>query len=270
MVLDRHKRRLKGEDFFSTYSFRIINGDGEELWVQLNTILITWENRPATLNFLRDITEQKNLEIQLQRAQKMEAIGTLAGGVAHDLNNILSGLVGYPELLLMDLPEESPLRKPIVTIQRSGEKAAAIVQDLLTLARRGISISEVVNLNTIISEQLKSPEFKKLISFNPKAQIETHLEKDLLNIKGSTVHLSKTIMNLFSNAVEAMIDGGKLLISTENLYIDRPIRGYDHIEEGDYVTITISDTGIGISEEDMEKMFEPFTPRRLWEGAVLD
>ena len=85
------------------------------------------------------------MQAQLQRAQKMEAIGTLAGGVAHDLNNILSGIVSYPELLLMDLKDDSPLRQPILTIQKSGEKAAAIVQDLLTLARRGVEATEVVN-----------------------------------------------------------------------------------------------------------------------------
>jgi two-component system cell cycle sensor histidine kinase/response regulator CckA len=100
------------------------------------------------------------LENQLQKAQKMEAIGTLAGGVAHDLNNILSGLVSYPDLIMMDLPEDSPLREPILTIKKSGERAAIIVQDLLTLARRGVAISEVVNLNAIISDQLQSPEFR--------------------------------------------------------------------------------------------------------------
>ena len=107
--------------------------------------------------------DKKELQAQLQRAQKMEAIGTLAGGVAHDLNNILSGIVSYPELLLMDLPPDSPLTKPILTIQKSGEKAAAIVQDLLTLARRGVAATEVVNLNSIIMEYLLSPEHAKLV-----------------------------------------------------------------------------------------------------------
>ena len=109
----------------------------------------------------------------------------------------------------------------------------------------------------------KSPEFEKLKSFNPDIQVETHLEKDLLNIKGSTVHLFKTVMNLLSNATEAMPEGGKVSISTENRYIDRPIRGYDHVEEGDYVTVKVSDTGIGISKEDMEKIFEPFYTKKV-------
>ena len=262
MVLDRYKKRLAGEKLPNTYSFRILKITGEALDVQLNTVLITWEGRPATLNFLRDITQQKELEARLQRAQKMEAIGTLAGGVAHDLNNILGGLVSYPELLLLQLPEDSPLIKSILTIQKSGEKAASVVQDLLTLARRGVIVSEVVNLNEVISEYLKSPEHENLQLNNPGVHIETHFEKDILNILGSSIHLSKTVMNLITNAVEAMPEGGNLTVSTENRYIDRPIRGFDNVKEGDYVILTISDTGTGISPDDMEKIFEPFYTKK--------
>jgi PAS domain S-box-containing protein len=217
-----------------------------------------------------DITERKQIEeekdklqTQLQQAQRMEAIGTLAGGVAHDLNNILSGIVSYPELLLMDLPEDSPLRKPILTMQDSGKRAAAIVQDLLTLARRGVVIKEVVNLNDIINEYLKSPEHEKLKLYYSEVEIETNIESDLLNISGSSVHLSKTIMNLVSNAAEAIPDGGKIFISAENRYIDRPISGYDSIKEGDYITLVISDTGIGILPQDMERIFEPFHTKKI-------
>lgn len=163
----------------------------------------------------------------------------------------------------MDLPKDSPLRKPILTIQKSGEKAAVIVQDLLTLARRGVSITDVLNLNHIISEQLKSPEFEKLISFYPDVKAKTDLEKDLLNIKGSAAHLSKSVMNILSNAAEAMPGGGTVLISTENLYLDRPIKGYNHVESGEYVTVTFSDTGMGIPEEDAKRIFEPFYTKKV-------
>ena len=218
---------------------------------------------------ISDVTElhkahnnKERLEAQLHRAQKMEAIGTLAGGVAHDLNNILGGLVSYPELLLVQIPEDSPLRKPMLTIQKSGEKAAAVVQDLLTLARRGVVVTEVVNPNHTISEYLGSPEHEKLQSYHPGVHIERHLEKDVLNILGSPTHLSKTIMNLVSNAAEAMPNGGRLAISTENRYIDRPVSGYDNVKEGDYVVLTVSDTGTGISTEDMEMIFEPFYTKK--------
>ena len=262
-VITSHRKRLKGDKPPSNYSFRVINKMENEIWTQLNTTLITWEGRPATLNFLRDITEQKGLELQLQQAQKMEAIGTLAGGVAHDLNNILSGLVSYPELLLLDLPEDSSMRKPIETIQQSGQKAAAIVQDLLTLARRGVSVSEVVNLNEIISQYLSSPEHQKIISFHPKVKVDTHLETDLFNIIGSPVHLSKTIMNLVSNSAEAMPDGGSITISTDFRYIDKPLIGFETIQEGEYATLAVSDTGTGISSAEIDKIFEPFYTKKV-------
>jgi len=218
----------------------------------------------------RDISERKKaeeekekLQAQLERSQKMEAIGTLAGGVAHDLNNILAGLVSYPDLLLLEISKDSPLRNAILTIQRSGEKAATIVQDLLTLARRGIAATEVVNLNDIISGYLKSPEHERLLSFHAGVNVRTDLEGDLLNTLGSPAHLSKIVMNLVSNAAEAMPEGGEISISTENQYIDRPVTGYDHVEEGDYVILKVSDTGVGISKKDGERIFEPFYTKKV-------
>jgi two-component system, cell cycle sensor histidine kinase and response regulator CckA len=205
---------------------------------------------------------QKQLEDKLYRAEKMEAIGTLAGGVAHDLNNILSGIVSYPELLLWQLPQGSELKGPIETIWESGKRAAAIVQDLLTLARRGVTVTTIVNLNTIVMEYLKSPEHQKLLSFHPNVAVGISLDPDLMNIAGSSIHLSTTLMNLISNAAEAMPAGGKISITTENRYIDRPINGYDDVKEGDYVVLSVSDTGTGISPKDMGRIFEPFYTKK--------
>jgi len=207
--------------------------------------------------------EKKKLEAKLQLSQKMEAVGTLAGGVAHDLNNILSGIVSYPELLLLDIPQDSPFRKPILTIKKSGERAAAIVQDLLTMARRGVTVKEIVNLNQIVSEYMQSPEYEKLLTYHPNTHLETDLAADLLNIIGSPVHLAKTVMNLISNSTEATSNGGKVTICTRNKYIDKPIRGYDEVKEGDYVILRITDDGIGISQEDMGRIFEPFYTKKV-------
>jgi signal transduction histidine kinase/ActR/RegA family two-component response regulator len=206
--------------------------------------------------------EKKELEARLHRAEKMEAIGTLAGGVAHDLNNILSGIVSYPELLLFQLEEDSPLRKPIDTIRRSGEKAAAIVQDLLSLARRGISPREVVDLNTIVEEFLKSPEFHKMKSYHPDIDLASELDLTLGNISGSPVHLSKIIMNLVSNAFEAIEGCGKITVSTAYRHLDQPLRGFDTIEPGDYAVLRVSDSGIGISADDIGRVFEPFYTKK--------
>ncbi|MCP3891721.1 MAG: response regulator [Desulfobulbaceae bacterium] len=206
--------------------------------------------------------ENKRLQEQLKTSEKMEAIGRLAGSVAHDLNNVLSGVVSYPELLLMNLSADSPLRAKIEIIKNSGEKAAAIVQDLLTLARRNVMQPKVLELNTIIEKYLASPEHEKLGSFHQHVEVALQLDPSLLRIKGSSVHISKTIMNLVSNGMEAMLSGGTLHITTKNVYLDKPLKGYDEICKGDYVVLEIKDEGIGISEDDKAKIFEPFYTKK--------
>lgn len=247
------------------FELEIYRKDGSTILAEISaTSILDEDGKPlGILGVTRDITERTKLVIQLQRAQKMEALGTLAGGVAHDLNNILGAQVGYPDLLLMDLPEDSPLRDPILTIQQSGKKAAAIVQDLLTLARRGVVASEVVNVNTVINDYIKSPECEDLLGFHTGIKIKCDLEPNLLNIMGSSVHLATTMTNLFSNAAEAMSGGGSILISTQNKYMDLPVRGYENINEGDYVILTVRDSGAGISSGDLEKIFEPFYTKKI-------
>jgi CheY-like chemotaxis protein len=193
----------------------------------------------------------------------MEALGTLAGGVAHDLNNVLGVLVGYSELLLQNLPQENPLRKHAMQILKGGERAAAIIQDMLTLTRRGVLVSEIVDLNRIISDFLQTPEFEALKSHHPGVTFKTSLDAELLNIKGSPTHLGKTVMNLLSNAAEAITGSGEVLIRTENCYADRPISGYDGTREGEYTVLTISDTGSGISSADLGRIFEPFYTKKV-------
>lgn len=257
------EERLAGTRLYSNRDiYSLMRKEGQAFKADVSTSLVTFQEKRAIQCVVRDITEQEQVQRQLQRAQKMEAIGTLAGGVAHDLNNILSGLVSYPELLLMDIPEDSPLRDPILTIKKSGERAAASVQDLLTLARRGVPVTEVLNLNHLISEYLKSPELETLKFFHPEVDLRSKLYTDLLNIKGSSVHLTKTVMNLVSNAAEAIQGKGRVLISTQNAYVDSPMRGYDRVQEGSYVLLTVTDTGIGISAEDKERIFEPFYTKK--------
>ena len=271
LFIETQQKIIQGKEVPEVAEYKIKCKNGSEFWVILNSKTVYNQGRPKKITFVvHNITklkraeeDKKKLEEQLHKAQKMEALGTLAGGVAHDLNNILSGILSYPELLLMDMPEDDPLRKPIETIQESGKKAAAIVDDLLTMARRGVSVSEVVNLNDIVSDYLISPEFEKLKAFHPWVTFETKMESELSNIQGSPVHLFKTIMNLVSNAAEAMPEGGLLTISTKKQYVDQSIGGYDEVQKGNYILLEVSDTGMGISPEDLCRLFEPFFTKKV-------
>ncbi len=223
----------------------------------------TSELEQINSQLLAELTERRRMERRLLRAEKMESLGTMAGGVAHDLNNLLGVLVGCSELLLIETPEEHRHRKHISNILQSGKRAATIIQDLLTLTRRGVAVSEVVNLNEVLSEYLNAPEFEKLKMYHTQVVFKPSLEQNLLNIKGSPIHLGKTIMNLVSNAAEAISGPGEVTIRTENCYLDKPVRGYDDVHEGDYVRLTVTDNGKGISAVDMEKIFEPFYTKKV-------
>lgn len=252
--------------------YKIIDPNGRERWIfQTNTgVFDDKGNIIALESCCSDITDRKNaeqaryeLEERLKRSEKMESLGLLAGGVAHDLNNVLSGIVSYPDVLLMRLPHDSPLRKPIMMIQQSGLRAAAIVQDLLTLARRCSANHHSLNLNDMIKEYLDTPEHQSLVQTYPDVRIETSLAPDLLNIKGSPVHLRKTIMNLVYNAAEAQPGGGKILISTRNEYLEKPVRGYEDIREGEFAVFRVEDQGVGIAPHDLKRIFEPFYTRKI-------
>ncbi len=244
-------------------TFRMIARDGAIRWVRAS-------HRPAVekgqlvriSGSLSDITETKNLETQLQQAKKMEAIGRVAGGVAHDLNNILSGIVSFPELILLNLSPDSELRKPLTMIQKSGIRAANVVQDLLTLSRRGISVKETVDLNRLINEYFSSSEFSVLAQQLPNIEITTQLQDDLLYLTGSPVHLSKMIMNLVTNAMEAMPGGGEVKVQTSNCYVDNASFHEKAVSEGDYVVLEVSDNGIGMSNDVADKIFEPFFSKK--------
>jgi PAS domain S-box-containing protein len=207
-----------------------------------------------------DLTELKNTQDQLARAQKMEAIGMMAGGVAHDLNNILSGVVTYPELLLLQLPEFSPLRKPLEAIQDSGRRAATVVADLLTVARGVASTREPHDINVLISEYFQSPEHHKLTLLYPGIVCRRHLDAVQPVISCSPVHIKKTIMNVIGNALEAIGGEGEVDVTTANLAAD----GADKdLPVGRYVVVTVRDNGPGISDEDVSHIFEPFYSRKV-------
>ncbi|GAB6095913.1 hypothetical protein JCM14469_21660 [Desulfatiferula olefinivorans] len=255
-----------------TLILEMYSKDGSTLFCEIKSSFIVNEDGVPTgiMGVTRNITdrmkaqqEKDALERQLDRSRKMESLGLLAGGVAHDLNNVLSGIVSYPEILLLDLPEDSPLYRPISLIRDSGLKAAAIVEDLLTLARRGVMAKETMVLNHTINEYLASPEHEKLMAFHPRVSIRLQLEDQLPGIKGSRLHIKKTLMNLVANAAEAQPRGGTITLSTQSRYLDKPMTGFYAVDEGEYVVLTVSDEGEGISENDMQRIFEPFYTKKV-------
>ncbi|MGB5686163.1 MAG: response regulator [Candidatus Electrothrix sp.] len=238
--------------------------------------LIAWrENRVYKLPtgevvaVYTDVTKEKNLEVEkkqieaeLQRAQKMQAIGLLAGGVAHDLNNILSGIIGYPELLLMRLPQDSPLRRPIGVIKKSGERAAAVVADLLTVARGVAGVRETTQLNTIILEYLDSPEFFKLQDLHAGVEYQHDLATNVPPISCSPIHIKKCVMNLIHNGAEAIGEHGKISLSTCTELPDKTMTITHGLRQEEHVIFRVCDTGSGIKKEHLNHIFEPFYSKK--------
>ncbi|MCI5130587.1 MAG: response regulator, partial [Candidatus Electrothrix sp. EH2] len=212
---------------------------------------------------LRDLRERKKLEDQVFRSKRMESIGLMAGGVAHDLNNILAGIIGYPELLLKTLPEDSNLREPLEAVRESGQRAAMVVADLLTVAR-GVAIAKESRcLHGLIREYLDSPEHKKLISLYPNILHEQRFEAIEADILCSPLHIRKCLMNFSTNAVEAVDDSGTVIIATRNDCLDEYKASKYEIATGEYIILSVKDNGSGIPKKDLQHIFEPFYTKKV-------
>ncbi len=212
---------------------------------------------------LRDLRERKKLEEQVYRSKRMESIGLMAGGVAHDLNNILAGVIGYPELLLKTLPEKSTLREPLEAIGESGQRAAMVVADLLTVARGAAIAKEIQDLNVLVKEYLNSPEHKKLNALYPEVLFAHELEATQAGIFCSPLHIKKCLMNLVTNAAEAVVDNGAVNITTHDKKIDENKAPEYEIAAGEYIVLSVEDTGSGIPEKDLQHIFEPFYTKKV-------
>jgi signal transduction histidine kinase len=239
-------------------------------WFLQRDKLIAWPGiAKAKLAISTDISKIKEAEVVkrqmmegLQQAQKMEAVGILAGSVAHDLNNILAGLVSYPELLLATLPPDSAMYKPLQTVHRAGQRAAVLVRDLLTLSRKGMRSEERVDLATVVRDYLESPECADLLQRHPTVRICFETDDQPLVLQGSPTHLGNVVMNLVINAAEAMPQGGTITVGLSRTSLDHQPPGFLAWRAGDYAVLEVVDSGVGIPAEATGRVFDPFFSRK--------
>ena len=268
MVLEGHRRNLKGEVVPNTYSSRIINKEGEMLWAQLNTVSITWEGRPATLIFLRDITQQKQLEAQLRQAHKMEAIGTLAGGIAHDFNNILAAILGYAELTCSEIPERTRAMDNLHQVLKATCRARDLVKQILAFSRQAEQERKPIRLGPIVNESLKLLRASIPTTIDIRQSVSCQSD----SVLADPTQINQVLINLCTNAAHAMEKkGGTLEVRLEAVVLhEDAVSQYQDLMPGNYVRLTVSDTGHGIEPKLMDRIFDPyFTTKGVGEGTGM-
>jgi len=272
IVYQNYLKRIKGEKIQDTYIFRVIDRAGNTRWLQVSAVRILWEKRPATLNFLIDVTEKEKAEHnlrkkeeELQQAYKMDAIGRLAGGIAHDFNNLLTAITGYTDILLINSKLDSTSMEYLNEIKKAAERAATLTNQLLAFSRKQILKPRIVDLNSLISELARM--LGRIIGEDIELKLNFH--RYLGKIKVDPMQVEQVIMNFAINARDAMINGGTLTISTDNVSVG-PQDGIPFITPGEYVLLRITDTGLGMDENTKKHIFEPFfTTKKLRGGTGL-
>lgn len=212
---------------------------------------------------LRRVQErQQSMQERLGRSEKMESVGRLAGGVAHDLNNILGPLVGYPDLVADSFAPDAPERRFVAQIKAAALRAAAVIQDLLILSRQGNVERAPVQLERLVTRCLASQGFADKHAGYSGIRVETDLDPDAPGALGSDPHLTQVVMNLLANALEAIGDEGVLTVSVHGRKLSQPHHGYETVPPGPFTVLAVSDTGPGLEPRELRRIFEPFYTRK--------
>ncbi len=267
LVRRRKRARLAGEAAPSFCEIRGLKKNGEIFDVAVWVTVIEYQGEPAVLGFVVDKSAEKSLRAQLLQAQKMEAIGTLAGGVAHDFNNLLQAVQGYAELLLLDKKLEGPGHRELQEIIRAAKRGGELTRQLLTFSRKVESRLRPIDLNHEVNEV-----YKILIRTIPKMiHIELQLASHLPPVNADPVQIEQVMMNLAINAKDAMPEGGKLTIETRSVRLGRDYcRKHPEARPGRYALLAVRDTGHGMDKEILERVFEPFfTTKGVGKGTGL-
>ncbi|MFN8458102.1 MAG: PAS domain S-box protein [Anaerolineae bacterium] len=250
---------------------RLVNRKKDDtLYTEDATIVPVFNSDRQIINYVavkRDITAELRLEEQIRQTQKMDAVGRLAGGVAHDFNNVLVIINGYCDLLLAQFDETNPIRQDLGQIKAAAERAAALTRQLLVFSRKQVVQAEVLNLNDIITDLNKM--LRRLI--REDISIVTNLSPDVGRIKVDRGQLTQVILNLAVNARDAMPNGGTLTLETENVNLDFAyVSQFLEVESGPYILLKVSDTGLGMDQQTLKQIFEPFfTTKPQGEGTGL-
>ena len=265
LVVARHSKRLKGEKVPGTQSFRVISKTGKEIWVEHTAARVNWEGQPATLNFVRNITQKKKLDAQLQFAARLEAIGTLAGGIAHAFNNLLMGIQGHISLLQLEIDSKHPHFPALKKIENSIQGGAELTSQLIGYARKGRYRSKSIAINEIVENT--SQTFQKM-----KKEIIIHREftQRPHAIEADQGQMEQMLLNLYINAADAMPDGGDIYLKTKNVtHRDIKSKLYEAVP-GKYVRLTVADRGAGIDKQIQHRIFDPFfTTKKTGKGTGL-
>lgn len=253
--LESFRAILEDKSFQETPVVRWRHKDGRVTWVELHCLSIYDEKEQcvATEGAGRDVTRQRQIEEQLARAQRLAMAGRIAGQAAHDVGNLVGKLMGYPELIKETLPEDHEAVAFCDAMVRSAELIADINSDMLALSRRGLLDQRPIDLNRLAKQAME------LLSNAPDAlAVRLDLDPNIAPVSGSSVQLWRVLSNLIVNARDAMRDSGELRIRTENVYVDQPFCCYNVVEVGEYVRLSVSDTGCGIPTEIQNRIFEAF------------
>ncbi|MGO9952013.1 MAG: ATP-binding protein [Dissulfurispiraceae bacterium] len=241
--------------------------DGQKKWIDMSTVAITWEENPALLNFMADVTEQRNLRGQLLQAQKMEAIGVLAGGIAHDFNNILSVILGFAELSRMETKVDNKSMTYIENIMKAAERASQLTHSLLTFSRTQVMTISEVDLNDLVAK------LGKLLVrvIGEDIELRTVRQPNSTPIMADSGQIEQIIMNLVTNARDAMPSGGTLTIVSGLEEVNWFFcNAHGCATPGPYALLAVSDTGIGMDDALKKRIFDPFfTTKELGKGTGL-
>ena len=262
MVIDRHVRRIKGEELPHLYSFRIIHKDGNVRWVELNTVLINWKGKTSALNFLSNITERRRMEEDLLKVDKLESVGILAGGLAHDFNNILTSISGNISMAKMQVKPWHKIFDLLSAAETASMRAQELTRQLLTFAKSGAPVKETASIQKLIKES------SLFVLQGSKSVCEFQMAEDLWPVEADVGQISQVIGNIVINANQAMPEGGIVRITAENLM---PEKIHEiPVKPGRYVRISIKDQGVGIAEKHLSKIFDPyFTTKQTGSGLGL-